>query len=157
MARWSRLSYRDISDRKRAERELHEAHRQTETILQSIGDAFSALDSEWRYVYINQRGLERIEELEGEAITLEEIVGKNGFRSSSEGSPTASFTGPSTSNELSASRPARPVRASGWKCARFRLRTAASRSTAATSVTASGRRSSWSGGQSSRRRSPSSG
>ena len=69
--------HRDISDRKRAERELNEAHRQTETILQTMGDAFSALDSEWRYVYINQRGLERIEELEGEAITLEEIVGKN--------------------------------------------------------------------------------
>jgi PAS domain S-box-containing protein len=69
--------HRDISDRKRAERELHEAHRQTETILQSIGDAFNALDSEWRLVYVNQRGLERIEELEGEAITLEEIVGKN--------------------------------------------------------------------------------
>lgn len=69
--------HRDISDRKRAEKELHEAHRQTETILQSMGDAFSALDSEWRYVYINQRGLERIEELEGEAITREEIVGKN--------------------------------------------------------------------------------
>ena len=69
--------HRDISDRKRAERELNEAHRQTETILRTMGDAFSVLDSEWRYVYINQRGLERIEELEGEAITLEEIVGKN--------------------------------------------------------------------------------
>jgi PAS domain S-box-containing protein len=69
--------HRDISDRKRAERELNEAHRQTEAILQTMGDAFSVLDSEWRYVYVNQRGLERIEELEGEAITLEEIVGKN--------------------------------------------------------------------------------
>ena len=36
--------HRDITERKRAEKELREAHRQTETVLESISDFFAAFD-----------------------------------------------------------------------------------------------------------------
>jgi PAS domain S-box-containing protein len=48
----------DISDRKNAETELHRALEQTTEILESIGDAFYALDHEWRFTYANRRAFE---------------------------------------------------------------------------------------------------
>ena len=49
--------HRDVSERKRAEEALREAHRRAETILASISDEFFALDRDWRYTYVNQRTL----------------------------------------------------------------------------------------------------
>ena len=44
---------RDITERKRAELELIEAHARTTAILESIADAFYSLDTEWRFVQVN--------------------------------------------------------------------------------------------------------
>jgi len=44
---------RDISERKQAETELVEANRRITTILESITDAFFAVDREWRFTYLN--------------------------------------------------------------------------------------------------------
>jgi PAS domain-containing protein len=49
--------HRDITERKRAEKELRQAHRQTQTVLESIGDLFLAIDGEWRITYMNERAL----------------------------------------------------------------------------------------------------
>ncbi len=38
---------------KRAEEALHEAHRKTVSILDSISDGFNSFDREWRYSYVN--------------------------------------------------------------------------------------------------------
>jgi PAS domain S-box-containing protein len=45
--------FRDISDRRRTEEARAETLRRTTAILESIGDAFYALDREWRYTYVN--------------------------------------------------------------------------------------------------------
>jgi PAS domain S-box-containing protein len=54
--------HRDVTERNRIERELWEANRRAETILESITDSSSALDAEWRYVYLNPRAVDRITE-----------------------------------------------------------------------------------------------
>jgi PAS domain S-box-containing protein len=45
---------RDISERKRAEEALRESNRRITNILESITDAFVALDHQWRITYVNQ-------------------------------------------------------------------------------------------------------
>jgi PAS domain S-box-containing protein len=67
---------RDVSERKRAEEALGEANRRTENILESITDAFVAVDREWRYTYINERALGRIRRAKSEGITREDLLGK---------------------------------------------------------------------------------
>ena len=69
--------HRDVTERKRAEKELRQAHRQTEIVLESISDFFSAFDHEWRYTYLNRRGLDRFRMAKGEDVSLDDIVGKN--------------------------------------------------------------------------------
>jgi PAS domain S-box-containing protein len=69
--------HRDITERKRAERELRQAYRQTETVLESISDFFAAFDHEWRYTYLNRRGLDRLWKVTGEAVSLDDVAGKN--------------------------------------------------------------------------------
>ena len=69
--------HRDITERKRAEDQLRESNRRTEDILESISDAFFALDLEWRYTYLNERALDRIQEAKGEELTREVLMGKN--------------------------------------------------------------------------------
>ena len=49
------LVFRDISDRKRAEANVRRAGEQARTILESITDAFCALDRDWRFVYVNRQ------------------------------------------------------------------------------------------------------
>jgi two-component system CheB/CheR fusion protein len=44
---------RDITERKRAEAALLEAHRRTASVLASIADAFYSLDDDWRFVVVN--------------------------------------------------------------------------------------------------------
>ena len=69
--------HRDITERKRAEKELRQAHRQTETVLESISDFFAAFDHEWRYIYLNRRGLDRVRKATGADVSLDDVVGKN--------------------------------------------------------------------------------
>jgi PAS domain S-box-containing protein len=46
--------HRDISERKRAEEKLRDAHRRTENILNSISATFFTVDRNWR-IYLRQR------------------------------------------------------------------------------------------------------
>jgi PAS domain S-box-containing protein len=69
--------HRDVTERKRVEAALREAQRRSETILESITDSFSALDADWRYTYLNERALARIQAGERKAITLGDLVGRN--------------------------------------------------------------------------------
>jgi PAS domain S-box-containing protein len=57
--------------------ELRDAHRRVETILESITDAFVSVDRDWRYVYVNDRGLQRLEAWRGRVVTREEILGRS--------------------------------------------------------------------------------
>jgi PAS domain S-box-containing protein len=45
---------RDITDRKQAEQAQQTLHRQISEVLESISDAFYAVDAEWRVTYINR-------------------------------------------------------------------------------------------------------
>jgi PAS domain S-box-containing protein len=45
----------DISSRKETEAQLEEAHERNSAILESLTDAFYALDREWRYTYVNRQ------------------------------------------------------------------------------------------------------
>ena len=68
--------HRDVTERKQAEKQLRDARRRTEAILESITDSFTALDTQWRYTYLNQRALERIQQVEGRAIEFDDLIGK---------------------------------------------------------------------------------
>src|SRR3954465_10102913 len=46
--------HRDVTERKRAEGALREAHERSTTILESITDTFFACDREWRLTYLNE-------------------------------------------------------------------------------------------------------
>jgi PAS domain S-box-containing protein len=48
-------SHVDITDRKRQEEAQQSAHRHRAAILESVSDAFVALDHDWRYTYVNRR------------------------------------------------------------------------------------------------------
>ncbi|RJP75260.1 MAG: PAS domain S-box protein [Candidatus Zixiibacteriota bacterium] len=47
----------DITERKRAEEALRQAHERTSAILESISDSFLAMDEDWRITFINQRAI----------------------------------------------------------------------------------------------------
>ncbi len=69
--------HRDVTERKRREKELDQAHRRTVTVLESISDFFEAFDRQWRYTYLNRRGLDRFRQALGEDVSLDDVVGKN--------------------------------------------------------------------------------
>jgi PAS domain S-box-containing protein len=48
-----------------------------ENILESITDAFVAVDHEWRYTYMNERALRRMQGRKREELPREEFLGKN--------------------------------------------------------------------------------
>jgi PAS domain S-box-containing protein len=52
------LAIEDISERRHAEAELETAHQHTLDILESITDAFYAVDREWRLTFVNRRAEE---------------------------------------------------------------------------------------------------
>ncbi|MGZ3425451.1 MAG: PAS domain-containing protein [Polyangia bacterium] len=52
-------------------REIAEAHHKTRQLLERIGDAYVALDRDWRYVYVNQRAAQLFQR------KPEELVGKH--------------------------------------------------------------------------------
>src|SRR5918997_855932 len=67
----------DITEQRRAEEELRESSRQIENILESITDVFVAMDRQWRYTYINERALRRMQGRKGQELSREEFLGKN--------------------------------------------------------------------------------
>jgi PAS domain S-box-containing protein len=69
--------HRDVSERKRAERGLREAQRRSETILESITDAFVAMDRHWRFTYVNERALAESRTATGRHVAAEELLGKS--------------------------------------------------------------------------------
>lgn len=65
----------DVTERKRAERALTEAYQRNTEILESISDAFYAVDLNWQFTYINRKAEQlwqkRREDLIGKNIWLE--------------------------------------------------------------------------------------
>ncbi|MEG4486831.1 ATP-binding protein [Microcoleus sp. D2_18a_B4] len=61
----------DITDRKRAEAALRESEEQSRNILESIGEAFFALDENWRFTYVNQFAETLLDRTPGD------LIGKN--------------------------------------------------------------------------------
>src|SRR5581483_6154327 len=51
----TRCFTRDVTERKQAEARVREQEQRTRTILESITDAFCALDREWRFTYVNRQ------------------------------------------------------------------------------------------------------
>ncbi|MBA2408798.1 MAG: PAS domain S-box protein [Gammaproteobacteria bacterium] len=68
---------RDITERKRAKEALSESSRRIEDIFERITDQFYAFDRAWRFTYINERALGHIQRAKGEALTRDEVLGKN--------------------------------------------------------------------------------
>jgi PAS domain S-box-containing protein len=62
---------RDVTERKRAEEALRESNRRIVRILESITDAFFALDREWRFTYLNGQAEHVLQR------TREELLGNN--------------------------------------------------------------------------------
>ena len=60
----------DLTERKRAEAALRAVHEQTSEILESVGDAFYAVDADFRFTYVNRKA----EALWGRR--REELIGK---------------------------------------------------------------------------------
>jgi PAS domain S-box-containing protein len=62
---------RDVTERKRAEEALRESNQRIVRILESITDAFFALDHEWRFTYLNVQAEHVLQR------TREELLGNN--------------------------------------------------------------------------------
>jgi len=75
LGRFSRafLTHLDVTAQVAGRRDLDRARRQAEEILASIGDAFYALDADWRFVYCNARA----EQILGKSRS--DVLGRNFF------------------------------------------------------------------------------
>jgi PAS domain S-box-containing protein len=69
--------HRDISERKRVEEALRAAQERSETILESITDAFVAVDADWRFTYVNDRALGRMRGRKGTMLARADVIGRN--------------------------------------------------------------------------------
>jgi PAS domain S-box-containing protein len=69
--------HRDVSERRRAMQALRESQRRVETILESITDAFVAVDGNWRYTYVNDRALSRMRDRKGTPLAREDVIGRS--------------------------------------------------------------------------------
>lgn len=67
---------RDTTERRRAEEALRESNARIENILESVTDAFYAIDAEWRFTYLNERAVRFASQLAGEEFTREGLLGK---------------------------------------------------------------------------------
>ncbi|HEY9668435.1 MAG TPA: PAS domain-containing protein, partial [Coleofasciculaceae cyanobacterium] len=65
------VTSRDISDRKRSEAALQDSNQRIISILESITDAFFALNREWHFTYLNPRAEQILQR------TQAELLGKN--------------------------------------------------------------------------------
>ncbi|NHN35590.1 sensor domain-containing protein [Paenibacillus agricola] len=63
--------YRDITEQLRAEKELKESNELVTSILESITDAFFAIDNSWNITYLNQTGQKYL------GRTAKDLIGKN--------------------------------------------------------------------------------
>lgn len=61
----------DVTERKRSQEKLLEAHRRTSAILESISDGFNAFDRDWRYTYVNAAAARMVHK------TTDELLGRN--------------------------------------------------------------------------------
>ncbi|MCC5624016.1 PAS domain S-box protein [Nostoc sp. CHAB 5715] len=62
---------RDITDRKQVEQALHQSEKQARNILESISEAFFALDENWQFTYMNPSAETLLDRTSGD------LVGKN--------------------------------------------------------------------------------
>jgi PAS domain S-box-containing protein len=62
------LVFKDISDRKRFEQALQASEEQTRNILESVTDAFFALDRNWRFTYLNRQAERLLERAPGDLL-----------------------------------------------------------------------------------------
>jgi PAS domain S-box-containing protein len=69
--------HRDVSERRRAMQAMAESQWHAETILESITDAFVAVDRDWRYTYVNERSLSRMRDRKGTTLAREDVIGRN--------------------------------------------------------------------------------
>ena len=69
--------HRDITERNRAEARLRAAGQRTEQILESIGDAFFAVDRDWRYTYLNQHAVAQVANALGRELTAGDLLGRS--------------------------------------------------------------------------------
>lgn len=67
---------RDIAERERAEQATRESQRQTATILESVTDAFYALDRDWRLTYVNEQTVQFASQLAERELTRDEMLGQ---------------------------------------------------------------------------------
>jgi PAS domain S-box-containing protein len=65
------VTSRDITERKQAEAALQESNQRIVNILESITDAFFALNQEWQFTYLNPQAEQLLQR------TREELLGKN--------------------------------------------------------------------------------
>ena len=65
----------EITERKRIERNLHQANQRISTIWESMTDAYLSLDHEWRITYANQAATQVISQLTN--LELEVLLSKN--------------------------------------------------------------------------------
>ena len=66
--------HRNVGERRRA---LHESKARVETVLESITDAFVAVDGDWVYTYANDRALTRMRDRTGTPLAREDVVGRS--------------------------------------------------------------------------------
>jgi PAS domain S-box-containing protein len=69
--------HRGIGERKRTEEALRVSTRRSETILESITDAFVSVDQNWLYTDVNDRALARMSERKGTALSREGVLGRS--------------------------------------------------------------------------------
>jgi PAS domain S-box-containing protein len=60
--------FKDISDRKRAEQALQASEERSRNILESVTDAFFALDRDWRFIYLNRQAERLLERAPGDLL-----------------------------------------------------------------------------------------
>ncbi|WP_114749336.1 PAS domain S-box protein [Pleomorphovibrio marinus] len=65
------IYFKDITEKKEADKKLLEAYKEKNNILERIGDAFFALDKDWKVTYWNKRAEEII------GISREDLIGYN--------------------------------------------------------------------------------
>lgn len=69
--------HRDITERKRADERLRAAGQRSEQILESIGDAFFAVDRNWRYTYLNRHAVAQVANALGREFSAGELLGRS--------------------------------------------------------------------------------